>query len=279
MSWDWQDQVNDYPTQTADIGGSTHAWREAGAGPALVLLHGIGSGSASWVYQLTAFSRSHRVLALETPGYGQSSPIGVDWPKAADYAARLGAFLDHMLVKKCVLIGHSLGAMIAASFASLWPERLNALCLADPAAGHARLDDDDRQERLTKRLSAFERLGVNAHAKERAPRLLSNNPTPNSIALVEWNMRRLNLNGYRTAARLLSGGDLMIDAPRIATPTCVVWGAEDRITPPAGCAEIASRIPGCRKTAEIDRAGHASYLERPEPFNGVVGDLLAEVGP
>ena len=79
-----------------------------------VLLHGIGSGSASWLTQLEAaeLSGNARVLAWEAPGYGRSSPVTPLQPSAGDYAVRLWAWLDNLsILNPVTLVGHSLGAI------------------------------------------------------------------------------------------------------------------------------------------------------------------------
>ena len=75
-----------------------------------VLLHGIGSGSGSWLMQLEAavMTEGARVLAWEAPGYGNSSPVSPDVPDAGDYASRLWALLDTLgITSRITLVGHS----------------------------------------------------------------------------------------------------------------------------------------------------------------------------
>ena len=112
-------------------------FRRAGAGTPVshVLLHGIGSASASWAYQLAAAAASpaHQVLAWDAPGYGASTPVGPLEPQASDYAARLWAWLDALSCHSpVVLVGHSLGALMAASAAQAQPGRVAGLLLLSP---------------------------------------------------------------------------------------------------------------------------------------------------
>jgi pimeloyl-ACP methyl ester carboxylesterase len=82
------------PSQTRHIAGRTVAWREAGEGPALVLLHGIGGAAASWEYQITHFAERYRVIAWDMPGYGASQALEDAAPMVDDYVAALVALLD-----------------------------------------------------------------------------------------------------------------------------------------------------------------------------------------
>uniref|UniRef100_UPI00016A5482 alpha/beta fold hydrolase n=1 Tax=Burkholderia ubonensis TaxID=101571 RepID=UPI00016A5482 len=119
-----------FPEQRAPAGAAgTIGYRAAGAQHAgrtlpVVLLHGIGSGAASWVCQLDALGASRRVFAWDAPGYGASTPVHGASPAASDYAAALAAWLDALGIDRCVLVGHSLGAIIAGGFARVMPERI-----------------------------------------------------------------------------------------------------------------------------------------------------------
>ncbi len=104
------------------------AYREAGAGDAIVLIHGVGMQSAAWAPQIAALATTHQVIALDMPGHGNSSPLTqaaqlpdfVDWLEAAVSALKLEQFS---------LAGHSMGALIAAGFAVTHPKRLDGVAL------------------------------------------------------------------------------------------------------------------------------------------------------
>ena len=131
-----------YPPQTVDTALGRIGFRHsapphgAAAEAPLVLLHGIGSGSGSWVRQLEAFGGERAVLAWDAPGYGHSAPVQPARPEAVDYGERLWAWLDALDLRQPVtLVGHSLGAIMAASAAGLQPARVRRLVLLAPAQG------------------------------------------------------------------------------------------------------------------------------------------------
>jgi pimeloyl-ACP methyl ester carboxylesterase len=251
--------------------------RRAGAGAGLVLLHGIGSGAASWAWQLDGLADRYHMTAWNAPGYGGSTLPAADWPDAGDYAAALDALLAALEIERCVLVGHSLGALIAARLAAEHSERVAGLVLADPAAGHRRLDEADRRQRLDARIGRFRDLGPVAHAVARAPRLLSPDATADQLALVRDNMERLDDAGYLKAARLLAGGDILADVARIERPALVICGAVDQITPPAGCRTVAEAFARPCPFVEIPGAGHASYIEAPSVFNAILEDFMGSL--
>jgi pimeloyl-ACP methyl ester carboxylesterase len=112
------------------------SYRETGAGQALVLLHGIGSSSASWLNQLETL-RGYRLIAWDAPGYGNSDYLKNETPLPADYADALHAFLDRLLLKDVVIVGNSLGCLMAGAYAAAHPERVRSMILFSPATGHA----------------------------------------------------------------------------------------------------------------------------------------------
>jgi pimeloyl-ACP methyl ester carboxylesterase len=120
-------------------GDGAFSYLEAGSGPPLVLLHGIGSAAASFRYQLKALSARFRVVAWDAPGYGASTPLAIEHPDTSDYTAALDAWLGALAVDRCHLVGQSLGTLIAARFAAEQPRRVLSLTLASIARGHGRL--------------------------------------------------------------------------------------------------------------------------------------------
>jgi len=158
-------------------------FRSAGAGSQVthVLLHGIGSASASWAYQLGAAvgRQDVRVLAWDAPGYGRSGHLSMPEPLAQDYAERLWAWLDAMYVTQpVVLAGHSLGALMAASAARLQPASVSRLLLLAPARGYGDASDAERARMVQGRLSNLQQLGPQGMANARGAAMLSSQAAP-----------------------------------------------------------------------------------------------------
>ena len=261
------------------IGGSVVTYCEAGAGTPLVLLHGIGSAACAFDDQLAGLSGRLRVVAWDAPGYGGSTCLAPESPSAGDYAAALRGFLDGLGISACHLIGHSLGALIAASFAAGHPGRIRSLTLASVAAGHARLAVAERQKLLAQRLGDIVELGPRRMAEQRGPRLLAAGATSVMTRRVVETMAAVRPDGYGQAARMLAGGDIKADVTRLPTdmPVQFIYGDGDVITPPARNIEVASLRPGA-PVHVVGGAGHAVYLERPEMFNSILTDFIAKTG-
>ena len=247
---------------------------EAGGGPALVLLHGIGSGSGSWAGQIPAFADRFRVVAWDAPGYGGSTALADRAPTAADFARALAVFLDALGIDRCHLVGHSLGALMACAFACRHPERLASLMAASPAAGYGRAGARVQEERRSARLDLLDELGPEGLARERHGALLSDTASARARERVRAQMARIRTDGYRQAVETLVNGDIFADTREIAMPATVVVGSADRITPPDGCREVSESFPTARFEV-LSGLGHACYVEDPDAFNAVMEDHLA----
>ena len=151
--------VAEADSRSTRAGDATFSYLEAGRGPPLVLLHGIGSGAASFRCQLEMLSARFRVVAWDAPGYGGSTRFATAPPDASLYAAALDSWLGALGIDRCHLVGQSLGTLIAARFAAEQPERVLSLTLVGIAKGHARLPPSERQRLLAQRLDDLNRLG------------------------------------------------------------------------------------------------------------------------
>lgn len=102
--------------------------RDVGAGEPVVLIHGVGMQSAAWGPQIDALAQTHRVIALDLPGHGESAPL----PAASelpDYVAWLYETLTALELGHVNIVGHSMGALIAAGFAATHPDLTRRVAL------------------------------------------------------------------------------------------------------------------------------------------------------
>ncbi|WP_218511516.1 alpha/beta fold hydrolase [Variovorax sp. dw_308] len=266
-----------FPVRNVPVrGNAVVSVRECGSGAAVVCLHGIGSGSASWLDTALLLEGAARVIAWDAPGYGESTPVASTMPQAADYADRLHALVDALGLESFVLVGHSLGALTAACAArpgSPLASRIRRLVLISPATGYGAPSRAEASQRVrTQRLDTLAQVGIAGMAAQSAARLLSSGASEQARQWVRWNMARLNVSGYSQAVELLCGGDLLADLPP-AMPVRVACGALDVVTTPQSCAEVADQ---CGVPLElIASAGHASYVEQPQAVAALLRDVLA----
>jgi pimeloyl-ACP methyl ester carboxylesterase len=265
------------------------AWLEAGPADAasapLVLLHGIGSCASSWRAQLAGLSSARRVLAWDAPGSGDSAPLAVAEPKASDYAAAAAAWLVAAGVGRVpgapgavVVVGHSLGALMAAALAARAATDtaiaidIAALVLASPAQGYASASAEVRAAKVSERLDALRALGPERMAAERAARLCAPGAPQAAVDEVRGNMARVREPGYAQAAWMLSNDAIVPYLAAMQAPVQVLCGALDVITPPHGAKKLAERI-GAPFTL-LPAVGHACYVEDAMSFDAA---LLAAI--
>lgn len=255
------------PHRTAD--GLEYLERPGHGGPVVVLLHGIGSNAASFAPLLSRLPDDWRVIAWNAPGYGGSTPLDADWPVAADYARALASLYRALKLDRPLLAGHSLGALIAAAFVVERPERVARLLLASPAIGHGAAPGGTLGPAAQARIDDLDRLGPEAFAALRAPRLIWRpEANPALVAAVADGMGRVDRRGYGQAVRMLASGRLLDDAARLAVPTDVIVGAEDAVTPPGTARDVHAAVRSDRRGALtiVPEAGHALYHQAPAAF-------------
>lgn len=270
-----------YRTVATRIGivGYRCAGTRVDGGMPVVMLHGIGSGAASWLAQFEATGWAAELYAWDAPGYGQTSNVADAEPHADVYADALEAWLDALGLESVALVGHSLGAIMATKFASRAPQRVRGLFLCSPAAGYGKADPAVRLSKRASRLAMLDTLGPAGMARERSDNLVAANAANLPRAWVKWNMARVSPEGYRQATHLLANGDVASELARYvaanAGPVAVAVGAQDAVTPPALCQTIAE-VAGVPLQI-LDGAGHASYIETPDVLNAALAAWLERI--
>lgn len=261
-------------------GDFTYIARE-GAGPVVVFLHGIGSNATSFKSLFDILPAQWHCLAWNAPGYLGSAPLAEQWPLAEDYAAKLAQLLDDLGHGKVHLVGQSLGTLIGAAFARIYPDRLHSLTLASSANGYGIPKGGALPEGARTRLEDLARLGPAAFAKARAGNQVHDAAHhPDLVAKAVAAMAQVEPHGYTQAVHMLASGDLAAAMAHVTIRPGFIIGVQDRITPLAQTVAIADAweaAHGARPAiTEIDQAGHAIYLQQPEAFRDA---LMDHMGP
>lgn len=265
-------------TIALSLSTGTQIYRELGqqgeGGTTVVLLHGISSGSGSWL-PLAEVLDDYRLLAWDAPGYGCSRNLDEAKPRAADYADRLEDWLAALDLNDFILVGHSLGAMMATAYVARYPDRVRGLVLADPAQGYRHESAEKREHVYLSRWPELERLGPEPYAHKRAARLLRPDATEQNLKHVRAQIERLNVEGFRRANWMLANDSLHDYLPLPAhLPGVVLCGAQDAITPPAEVRNLATQLGWDYQ--ELPTAGHASYIDNPEAFAAALHRFVSQ---
>ncbi|ARJ37654.1 alpha/beta hydrolase [Sporosarcina sp. P18a] len=246
-----------------------------GSGPPLVLLHGLGNNSKSWIHQLEGLKKDYTVIAWDAPGYGQSADPVPELQHFSQFADHLKKFLDDLLLEEVYLLGHSMGAAIAIDFAIRFPEMVTKLMIAAPTRGAAGLNEEENIKKRKARHDLVENTPPEELARQRTSALLAANVDSSILEYAQNIMAEVRLAGYKSVANSLYHLNQMDEYSKVMVPTLVICGEEDQVTPVSESEIIVERLKDGRLKTIAD-AGHLSYLEKPEVFNKYVLDFLRE---
>lgn len=244
------------------------AYREAGAGAALVLIHGVGMQSAAWAPQIAALSQSHRVIALDMPGHGGSSPLP-SGSSLADYVAWLHAALNGLGLARVSLAGHSMGALIAGGFAVSHPEMVARVALLN---GVFRRPPEMRAA-VEARAAAI-RSG-NFDTTTPLNRWFGQGETAARDQVAAW-LGQVDPAGYATAYSAFARGDATYadGFAAIPCPLLALTGDGDPNSTPAMSQAMASAAPHGRAVI-VKGHRHMVNLTAAEAVNAELRDWLA----
>jgi pimeloyl-ACP methyl ester carboxylesterase len=243
---------------------------ETGKGRDLLLLHGAGGHMANDPL-LVALASKYRVVAPLLPGYGQSA--GEDGLRdMLDVTLHSLDVLQALKLKKPIVVGHSMGGMIAAEMAAVAHTEIDKLCLLAPAG--LWLEDNPIPDIFAK--LPYELPSLLFHDAEVGARLLT--AGGGDISDPEFLKQFLVMRGRQ----LGMAGKILFPIPdrglaarlyRITARTLIVWGKEDVLIPPAYGEAFKKAIPGA-KLVKVAGAGHAVGQEKPAAVLKAIRDFF-----
>lgn len=237
--------------------------------PAIVLLHGSNASLHTWDVWAQELSRNHRVIRYDQPGHGLTGPHPRGDYRAAAFVQTLDRVTRTLGVDRFVLAGNSMGGWVGWNYALAHPDRLRGLVLIDaagaPGVAPTKLPIGFRianspaaplMEHLTPRWVVARSVEQSMSVKDAV--------TPAMIDRY-WDLLRYPGNRKATLDRAVTPRTVAsaADMARIATPTLVLWGAEDMLVPAAGGEWFARMIPGARLVI-LPKTGHIPMEEAPE---------------
>jgi 3-oxoadipate enol-lactonase len=253
-------------------GAPLHYTLRGCSGPAVLLLHGLGSSSTDWPEQQAALEGRYRVVAVDLPGHGRSAlPHGR--LTIERMAVDVGAVLAGLAVGPAHVVGLSLGACVGLRLALAMPAWVRSLTLVNPFA-RLQLAGPGDVGRLVLRILLLGTAPMSSVAAHVARRLF---PWPEQRALYEAAVASLAATprrAYFTVMRALARFDARGQVAAIRHPTLIVVGDRDTSVPLAAKLALARAIPGARLLV-VPGSGHATPYDRPEVFNRAIVEFLA----
>ena len=249
--------------------GSASLWtRDEGSGPAVVFLHGFSFDHRQWAPQIEHFRKSHRCIAYDLRGFGRSAPPNGPY----DHVLDLHAMIESLDLEAPVIVGLSLGANIAMSYAARYPQAISKLVLASSGLPGF----EWQEERPPEAAKAY----ADVHGAEATKAFWLNHPLfaslqdyPEAAAAVADMVADYSGWHWENAdPRVVNPPGQDPDA--VTVPTLVMRGGRDA----RGYRDIAAVLADNIRNASLatfDEAGHMLNLELPDRFNRVLAEFLA----
>ena len=280
---DWREHL-----RTIDLPGAEAVnYVEIGEGEPILFIHGIAGCWRNWLENLPYFGRTHRAIAIDLPGFGDS-PLPSWEISMASYGRLVHDFCERLGIDQvAALVGNSMGGFISTEAVIEEPDRFDRLVLISaagisfaewqgrPFSAAARIFEamipflsGDRRMYFTRpagRKLAFGRLFRNPNKLR--PELLAEQVRPG-----------LQAPGFSDALAAIWGYDTRERLPEIEIPTMVVWGLNDQIVPVEGALGYHRLIPHSRLEI-FERTGHLPMLERPQRFNPLLEGFIESAQP
>ena len=230
----------------------------------LVFLHGVGGGHHAWEGQVPYFGKlGYPSHAWDQPGYGHSPMVE---PYDLEHVSTALARLIEALAEgePVVLIGHSMGGMVAQEAYVRYPKLIKALALCFTSPAFAGGDSEFTKQFIAARIGPLDEGKTMAQiAAQLIPTMGSNSK------LAEQIMAGVPPETYRKAVQLLTTFDRRKELLGITVPTLLIAGSEDKTAPPAVMQKMAQKVPGAEYVL-LEGCGHLGPMDRPDAFNAAL---------
>jgi pimeloyl-ACP methyl ester carboxylesterase len=255
------------PEKVAVVMGEHIHYYEAGQGPVVILLHGLGSNAGIWVNNIVPLAAHYHVYAPDQIGFGHSDKPLLDY-KIQTFVEFLQGFMESQNIQKAVLVGNSLGGWIATDFTAQHPDLVSKLVLVNSAGLHFGQGPvpDLNPSSLAGMRQVLELIFYNKQMV-----------TDELVHYAFTNHLKDN-DGYTVQRTLAGFARDQFEESKLASihaPTLIIWGRNDDLIPLSKGEQFHQGIAGS-KLAVIDQCGHVPELEKPAEFDRVLGEFLAQ---
>ena len=253
---------------------SVPAFTTLGGGPTVLMLHGIGGGHLAFAPQVETFaSCGYRAVAWDMPGYGHSAPIEPYTFKGL--AQSCVQLIESLKVANVILVGHSMGGMVAQEVVARRPELVSRLVLCGTSPAFGKPDGEWQRDFIAQRTAPLDAGRSMAELAETlVPQMVGPGSLPEGVRLATHCMGLVPAATYRRALECIVTFDRRGNLGNIHVPTLLLSGEHDRNAPPAVMKKMADAIAGSTYY-EMKGIGHLQNLEAPEEFDALLLNFLA----
>lgn len=272
-SIDWDQHLG-----AIEVEGRRVSFVDYGEGPPVLLVHGMAGSWETWLANLPGLADNHRLVAVDLPGFGGSDPLPND-DDFAGYLRTLEALLDVLGIPSVALVGHSLGGLVALSFAVQQPQRVRCLVLVSGGGvdlSSARL----RAIRVVFGLLAAVLMIPGAYrvlTSSAVIRIITRSAIHAGGSVPVDLLRRMMPKrvgpGFIYAVSRGSAQLAVLDLRRVAAPALLVWGRHDRILPVSAGERLHRSLPQSTLVV-LQAAGHCANFEQPDEFLRLATNFL-----
>jgi len=232
-----------------------YTYFEAGEGTPIIVLHGLMGGLSNFEGVATFFPRNgFKVVIPELPLYTQN----ILKTNVKAFSKFVKDFIVYKGFEKVILLGNSLGGHISLYFAKMYPEFVKGLVIT----GSSGLYESGMGESYPKR-GDYEYIKKKSEDVFYDPKVATKEIVDEVFATVN---DRIKLLKTLTIAKSAIRHNMAKDLPKMEVPTCIIWGKNDKVTPPEVAEEFNKLLPNS-DLFWIDKCGHAAMMEHPDEFN------------
>ncbi len=241
-----------------------YSYLEVGEGTPMIILHGLMGGLSNFNDVTEYFSKRHyKVIIPELPVY--SMPLIKTNVKS--FAKFLERFIEFKGYDRVILLGNSLGGHIGLLHSKMYPEKVKALVIT----GSSGLYESAMGDGYPKR-GDYDFIKKKSEDVFYDPKVATKEIVDEVYATVN---NRSKLIKTLAIAKSAIRHNMAKDLPHMLTPTCIIWGKNDTVTPPNVAEEFNELLPDS-DLFWIDKCGHAPMMEHPEEFNSILERWLQE---
>lgn len=239
-----------------------YKYYERGEGTPIIVLHGLMGGLSNFEGVANYFpEKGYKVIIPELPLYSQS----LLKTNVKAFSKFTKDFIIDKGLSQVILVGNSLGGHIALYFAKMYPELIKGIVIT----GSSGLYESGMGESYPKR-GDYEYIKKKAEDVFYDPNVASKEMVDEVFATVN---DRIKLIKTLTIAKSAIRHNMAKDLPKMHVKTCIIWGENDKVTPPEVATEFNKLLPNS-DLFWIEKCGHAAMMERPDKFNEILFDWL-----